>query len=136
MKVQIDDFAFMPEYAHDTDAGMDIKSPIDFNLLAHSYRTIDSGVHVELPPNTCGVLISKSGLNVNHEITSTGLIDESYCGSIKVKLYNNGNKNHMIHCGDKISQLVVVPYMHVEIEKVDKLEEKGRGNSGLGSTGR
>lgn len=136
MKVQIDDGAFMPEYAHNTDAGIDIRSPIDFNLLAHSYITIDSGVHIELPKSTCGMLKSKSGLCVNNEIISTGLIDENFCGSIKVKLFNLGNNNYMIHRGDKITQLVVVPYMHVPLEQVDKLEEKGRGNHGLGSTGR
>ena len=136
MRVKLDGGAFMPERAHSTDAGADLKSPIDTIVLPLGSIVIDTGVHIELPPGTVGMIKSKSGLNVNHDITSEGVIDEAYTGSIKVKLYNHGNVAYHIHRGDKISQLVVIPCLYVDFVEVDKLQDTERGNNGFGSTGR
>ena len=137
MKIAIDEGAFAPERAYPTDAGMDLLSPVDASVYPQSSVVIDTGVHVELPEGCAGVLISKSGLNVNHEITSTGLIDQGYTGSIRVKLYNQGKKFYRIHRGDKISQLMVVPVRYEEIEIVDRLDtDSERGDHGFGSTGK
>lgn len=137
MKVQIDNGAFMPEYAHPgCDAGADLRSPVDFIVPAHGSCIIDTGVHIELADGTVGMLKSKSGLNVKHDLTSTGTIDVGYSGSIRVKLYNHGNTDYHGKRGDKITQLVVMPFIVETFEQVDKLEEKGRGNNGFGSTGR
>ena len=80
--------------------------------------------------------MSKSGLNVNHDITSTGLIDEGYTGSVVVKLYNHGDKDYTVKPGDKISQLVIVPIIKPNIYVVEELEDTERGDNGFGSTGR
>ena len=99
--------------------------------------TFHTGVHVELPPGTCGLLVSKSGLNVRHDITSTGLIDENYTGEIVVKLFNHGFEDYQVHAGDKVSQMVVIPIWHDPvIEIVDELPETERGSNGFGSSGR
>ena len=136
IKVVIDDEAFMPIRAHDTDAGLDLCSPIRKVISKRWAETIDTGVHLEIPKGYCGVLISKSGLNVKSGLTSTGLIDEGYTGSISVKLYNNTDKDYIVERGDKISQLVLMPYIAPELEVVSSLEETKRGNNGFGSTGR
>lgn len=137
MKVQLDEGAFMPEYAHPgCDAGADLRSPVDFVVPEHGSVVIDTGVHVELPPNTVGMLKSKSGLNVKYGITGEGVIDFGYSGSICVKLYNHRGFPYHGNRGDKITQLVVMPFVVETFEQVDKLEEKGRGNNGFGSTGR
>ena len=137
MKIAIDKGAFSPERAHPTDAGMDLRSPMDAKVFPHNFVVIDTGVHVELPAGYAGVLMSKSGLNVMHDITSTGLIDEGYTGSICVKLYNHGDRTYIIHKGDKISQLMVVPVRYEEIEIVECLDtESERGDHGFGSTGK
>ena len=82
------------------------------------------------------MLISKSGLNVKHSITSTGLIDEGYDGEIVVKLYNHGDDQYTIHTGDKISQLMVIPVIYPQIKQVEDLNQKSeRGSSGFGSSG-
>ena len=104
--------------------------------MPHSMRVFRTGVHVELPKNTCGLLVSKSGLNTKHSITSTGLIDRSYCGEIMVALHNNSFREYKVEKGDKISQLVVLPCIIEQVELVEELEEKGRGNNGFGSSGR
>lgn len=90
MKIKLDPGAFMPEYAHAQDAGMDLRSPVDAVVLPHDSAVIDTGVHVEIPKGAVGMLKSKSGLNVNHDLTSEGVIDEGFTGSIRVKLYNHG----------------------------------------------
>ena len=136
MKVKLDDFAFIPERAHNTDAGLDLKSPICIEIPARSSAVIDTGVHVDLPIGTVGFLKSKSGLNVNHDITSDGVIDVGYTGSIKVKLYNHGIIPYQVLRGDKITQLVVVECHFPDVEVVDTLDETDRGNKGFGSTGR
>lgn len=137
MNIQLDEGAFMPEYAHPGfDAGFDIRSPIDFVVPARGSVVINTGIHIELAPNTVGMLKSKSGLNVNHDLTSEGVIDVNFCNSIRVKLYNHGNTDYHGKRGDKISQLVVMPFIVETFNLVEKLEEKGRGNNGFGSTGR
>ena len=136
MKVKLDDFAFIPERAHNTDAGLDLKSPICIEIPARSSAVIDTGVHVDLPIGTVGFLKSKSGLNVNHDITSDGVIDVGYTGSIKVKLYNHGIIPYQVLRGDKITQLVVVECHFPDVEIVDTLDKTDRGNNGFGSTGR
>lgn len=136
MKVKLDDFAFIPERAHNTDAGLDLKSPICIEIQARSSAIIDTGVHVDLPIGTVGFLKSKSGLNVNHDITSDGVIDVGYTGSIKVKLYNHGIIPYQVLRGDKITQLVVVECHFPDVEIVEELDGTERGNKGFGSTGR
>lgn len=74
--------------------------------------------------------------NVKHGITSEGVIDEGYTGSIVVKLYNHTLDNYYVSVGDKISQLVVIPVLTPEIEFVDVLNGGERRDNGFGSTGR
>jgi dUTP pyrophosphatase len=136
MKIVIDKGAFAPERAHGTDAGLDLKTPFGFSLSPGNSIVIDTGVHVELPPGTVGMLKSKSGLNVKHGIQSEGVIDVGYTGSIVVKLFNHSGHDYKVNKGDKISQLVILPIVAPDLELVDELEEKERGNNGFGSSGK
>lgn len=138
IKVWLDDGAYAPLREHATDAGLDLRTPIDFTVQPHDSYTVDTGVHVQIPKDCCGLLVSKSGLNVNHGITSAGLIDEGYTGSIKVKLYNNSSVPYEFQPFDKISQLVILPCYYPGVELVSKTVALGsrRGDGGFGSTGR
>ena len=136
MKIKLDKGAYMPTRAHSTDAGLDLRAMFGQIVPAKESATFDTGVHIQLPPGTAGLLVSKSGLNVNHDITSTGLIDEGYTGSIRVKLYNHGGYDYHVKRGDKIGQLVILPVIKPELETVEILEETERGAGGFGSTGR
>ena len=136
MKVKLDPGAYMPTRAHDTDAGLDLYARETKVIPAHGSATFDTGVHMELPVHTAGLLVSKSGLNTKHNLTSTGLIDVGYTGPIKVKLYNQGNEDYTVHAGDKISQLVVISILNPHMVEVDELEDTDRGEGGFGSTGR
>lgn len=137
MNVWLDCGAYMPQKAHKQDAGYDIRAREGKVLYAGREAVFKTGVHIELDPGTAAVLISKSGLNVHHDITSTGLIDEGYTGEITVKLYNHGRKDYYVSAGDKISQLVIIPVLSPELVLTEGAEkESERGNNGFGSTGR
>ena len=136
MKVKLDNGAYKPRREHQTDAGLDIRAKEGQIVPANGSAVFRTGVHIQLRPGTCGILKSKSGLNVNHDIISTGLIDEGYTGEIVVKLHNLGKEDYEVKAGDKISQLIVVPCIYEYIELVECLDDSERGSNGFGSTGR
>lgn len=136
MEIMLDNGAYMPSRGHETDAGLDLRTPEAVTIPAHGSVAVDTGVHVELPHGCAGLLVSKSGLNVKHDITSTGLIDEGYTGSIVVKLYNHGDRDYHFYPDDKITQLVVIHVRYEPVEIVKDLDESERGDAGFGSTGR
>lgn len=137
MKIKLDEGAYMPERAHSTDAGLDLRSMIDEMIWAGQSVTFDTGVHIELPPGYYGKIESKSGLNTRFGVVSCGgVIDEGYTGSIAVKLYNLGRSSYHVRKGDKIAQLVIMPYIAPELELASFLDETDRGEAGFGSTGR
>lgn len=161
LPVMLDEGATMPTRAHDIDGGLDLYNR-DKNVLVpgaswdDNYCSgdcdicseedafcfnkcgtaiIDTGVHVQIPKGYLGLMVSKSGLNVNSNLTSTGLIDAGYTGSIRVKLYNHGKKARVITPHQKISQLAILPCLLCKPVLVDKFEETERGDGGFGSTG-
>ena len=111
MKIKLDDGAILPRREHPTDAGLDIFSREDKDIIPYGSATFHTGVHVELPSYTAGLIVSKSGLNIKYDITSVGLIDEGY-------------------------QLVIIPVLYEDLELVEEFDVKTeRGNAGFGSTG-
>lgn len=136
LRVRLDPGAYLPQRAHDTDAGLDLRTPVDVYVRAGGSTVIDTGVHIQLPPGTVGMLKSKSGLNVKDGIVSEGVIDEGYTGTIQVKLYNHGTEAKQFGPGDKITQLVVLPVLYVKVEQAEELDGGDRGDNGFGSTGR
>lgn len=136
MKAKLDYGAFMPERAHGEDAGLDLRSRDSMVVKPGEPVTFDTGVHMEIPQHCCGLLVSKSGLLTKFGISSTGLVDEGYTGSIVVTLINNSKKNYLVRHGDKISQIVILPVCKFPLEQVDELGKTERGDKGFGSTGR
>ena len=136
MKIMLDENAFMPTRAHETDAGLDLYAREDTIVPAKESAVFDTGVHIELPPQSVGFIKSKSGLNVKHGIVSEGVIDVGYTGSIVVKLYNHSGYDYKVNRGDKISQLVILPIYTPNLEVVYELDKTERGNNGFGSSGR
>ena len=136
MNIILDNGAFMPGFAHKTDAGSDLRSPICAIVPARGNVVIDTGVHVEIPEGYTIFLKSKSGLNVKHNLIGEGVVDSGFSGSIRVKLYNLGDTDYQVFRGDKIIQMVILPCAYCEFTQVDKFAETERGNGGFGSTGR
>lgn len=137
MKIILDEGAKMPTRAHADDAGLDLYSRENRVIYPHSSATFNIGVHVEIPRGYVGMIKSKSGLNVKYGLTSEGVLDCGYTGSIRVKLYNHSSEAYTVAAGDKISQLVIMPIITPELELVkDFGTETERGDNGFGSTGR
>lgn len=140
MKVKLDKGAYMPERAHALDAGYDLRTPVDIMVppcgVGKGAAVIDTGVHVEIPAGYVGMLKSRSGLNIKAGIQGEGVIDAGFTGSIKVKLYNASKSWVKITRGDKVIQLVILPIITPELERVEELAETERGAAGYGSTGR
>lgn len=136
LNVMLDDGAMLPTRAHKTDAGLDLYARKGEVVPAGGSACFDTGVHIEIPVGFAGFLKSKSGLNVKHNLTSDGVIDCGYTGSIVVKLYNHGQDDYYVHAGDKITQLVILPILTPDLQRVDSLEDTERGDGGFGSTGK
>lgn len=136
MKIKVDLGGFEPSRAHATDAGMDLRTPVAVTVPAHGSAVVDTKTHVELPQGCAGLIVSKSGLNVKHGITSAGLVDDGYTGTILVRLYNHSDEDYSFSEGDKVTQLVVMPVRYEPVEIVDSIYGGERGDGGFGSTGR
>jgi dUTP pyrophosphatase len=148
IKIKLDEGkGIMPKRAHETDAGLDLCTPVDVAVERCKWTTkgglivgsavIDTGVHVEIPKGYVGFIKSKSGLAVKHGLTAAGgVIDSGYTGSVVVKLFNHTSVTHHFNAGNKIAQLVLLPIITPDLEVVDSLEDTERGSNGFGSSGR
>ena len=136
MRVKLDKGAYMPTRSHREDAGWDLRARESYVVRAHGSAAVDTGVRVELPAGTVGMIKSRSGLNTKHGIVCEGVVDEGYTGPILVKLYNHSDVNYVVEPGDRIGQLVVLRLYDIEaLEEVDELVSGERGDNGFGSSG-
>ena len=137
MKIKLEPKAIMPTRAFKTDAGLDLYSRETNGMEPGQSAVFDTGVHMEFPHGYYGKIESKSGLNVKYGVVSCGgVIDDGFTGSITVKLYNLSQEPYIVSAGDKVAQLVIMPYIAPELEIVDTLEDTPRGAEGFGSTGK
>lgn len=136
MKIKLDEGAILPRREHRTDAGLDLFSNEEKIIIPYGTELFHTGVHIELPPNTVGLILPKSGLNVSNDIMTLGVVDEGYTGEIMVKLFNHGAETFHVYRRMKIAQLVIVPVWYVDLEIVNELNTNTeRKDSGFGSTG-
>ena len=135
LKCVVEPGGFEPVRAHPTDAGLDLKSPIDVWVHPGRPTAIDTHVRFAIPENYVGLVTSKSGLMLKN-LTSRGTLDSHYRGTVKAVLYNHGTEGYLVHKGDKVCQVVILPCAIPELELVDELDETDRNESGFGSSGR
>jgi len=135
MKVQLDPGAYLPVRAYKNDAGADLRTPYRFILRAGEYKTIDTGVHIEVPEGYMAEVRSKSGLMTKSGIVTDGTVDCGFTGSIAVCLFNHSRMHREFKAGDKIAQLVITKIETPEFEQVDKITGGERADKGFGSTG-
>jgi dUTP diphosphatase len=123
------------------DAAYDLRCIEGFSLWPRERVTVGTGVAVALPPAVAGLVMPRSGLADRHGIAlvnSPGLIDPTYRGEIRIVLVNHGDARFEARAGDRIAQLLLVPFMAPETCVVDELPPSGdgRGVNGFGSSGR
>ena len=100
---------------------------------------IGTGITLELPKNTFGAIFARSGLATKQGLApanKVGVCDEDYRGEYIVPLHNHSNVPVTVKHGDRIAQLVIMPYIPVELEEVESLSDTERGSGGFGSSGR
>lgn len=129
----------MPERAHADDAGLDLTSNEDLEIPPGGRALVDTGIAVALPSGTVGLVCPRSGLAARHGITvlnGPGVVDAGYRGPIRVPLHNTDlDQSFSLHRGDRIAQLVIVPFLAPVLEQVDELDETERAAAGFGSSG-
>lgn len=133
----VGDKSYIPQKAHPSDAGYDIRTSSEFTIKSKESVSVDTGLHFAIPDGWYGLLESKSGLNANHHIVCLGgTIDSGYTGSVVVTLYNLGSEDYTFKKGDKIVQIVFMPCGNFNLKPVFKFEDTERGDNGFGSSGR
>jgi dUTP pyrophosphatase len=123
------------------DAGYDLRAVEPFALPPGARATVGTGVAIALPPGVAGLVVPRSGLAARHGLSvvnGPGLIDPNYRGEIRVVLVNLGDEPFAGEAGDRIAQLLLVPYLAPEIVAVESLPPSpdDRGELGFGSSGR
>ena len=137
MKVKIKKLhpdAVIPKYAKPGDAGMDLTA-VEMER-AWDVVTYKTGLAVEIPPWHVGLLFPRSSVYKTSMVLSNcvGVIDSGYRGEIMLKFREQTNSNPY-EVGDRIGQLIIMPYPRVDFELVDELTSTDRGSGGYGSTG-
>lgn len=130
--------AKLPKRQHPTDAGLDLYAAEPATLAPGEAKLIGTGVAIELPPSTCGLIVPRSGWAARQGLTilnSPGILDQGYRGEVRVLLHNQGDETIWVDVHQRIAQLVVVPVVLATVEPVAKLSESERGDKGFGSTG-
>ncbi len=132
----ITETAMMPSQASPGAAGWDLYADESMTIPAGERAMVATGLALTLPLDTVGLIWPRSGLALKHGIdVLAGVIDSDYRGSIGVVLQNHGERDFLIHEGDRIAQLLVQPIIPVWLTAVDQLGGTHRGGRGFGSTG-
>ena len=125
-----------PKYALGGDAGLDLFSVENVLIKSGEIAEVHTGIQIELPSGTVGLVWDKSGLATKHGIKVMGGVwDEIYHGELIISLINLSKTIHKVEIGDKIAQILIQKIEHPEIKEVDKIKDSVRGNRRLGSTG-
>lgn len=112
-----------------------------FTLAPGERRMVPTGIAVALPDGVCALVLPRSGLAARHGIgvvNGPGLIDPNYRGEVMAILVNHGAEAYSADAGDRIAQLLLVPFLSPAVDVVDELPPAadGRGTGGFGSSGR
>jgi dUTP pyrophosphatase len=139
--VRLDPDLELPAYAHEGDAGLDLRASAEVTLgRAGGRALVPTGIAVAIPEGYAGFVQPRSGLARRHGVTclnTPGLIDSGYRGELSVLLVNTDpDADHVVQRGERIAQLVVQAVEQVRLVVVDELPGSERGAGGWGSSGR
>ncbi len=132
--------AIIPTYGSEYAAGADLYACIDGPVTIKPQETafIGTGIAMEIPMGYAGLIYARSGLSCKQGLApanKVGVVDADYRGEITVALYNHSTEEKTVEPGDRIAQMVVAPFLHVDFNEVDELSDTVRGVGGFGSTG-
>lgn len=133
--------AVMPTYGSSCAAGADLYALADEDIVIGAGKTvfIRTGIAMEIPEGFVGLVFARSSMGAKRNLApanKVGVIDSDYRGEIRVVLHNHGDTEQTVCPGERIAQLVIVPYLKAEFNEVSFLSDTERGDGGFGSTGR
>ncbi|MBR5451480.1 MAG: dUTP diphosphatase [Clostridia bacterium] len=139
MKLKKD--AILPTRGSASAAGYDLYAcPDEEETVIKSGQTVKvgTGLAFQIPEGYFGAIFARSGLAVKglRPANCVGVADSDYRGEYIVALHNDSDADMVVAKGDRIAQLVVMPYLPVEFDEVKDLEKTERGAGGFGSTGK
>ena len=122
-------------------AGYDLKAdlPEAVSVAPHETKMIPTGLSMEIPEGYFGGIFARSGLASKEGLrpaNCVGVVDSDYRGPVMVALHNDGETPRVVEHGERIAQLVIIPFLSADFIKAETLEETVRGEGGFGSTGR
>jgi dUTP pyrophosphatase len=127
-----------PVYANPGDAGADIYATSHDLIERGETKLVTVDTAIAIPDGYVGMMCSRSGLALKHSVfvlNAPGIIDSGYRGKLGVILHNAGKNDFEIAPGERIAQLVLVPYESVIFHTIKSLDQTERGSNGFGSTG-
>lgn len=129
--------AMLPSKAHSTDTGYDLHCVVNTTIEPGSSAVVPVGLQVAYVSSGYWYLVlPKSGLGFKHHLQPhLGVIDQSYTGSLDIKMYNFGNQPYTFKMGDKVAQIAFFPVIAPTVEWSDHVSETDRGSNGFGSSG-
>ena len=131
----------LPKYKTTGSSGMDLMAFIDspIKIKPKESALVPTGISIAIPEDTEVQIRPRSGLAIKSNISvlnTPGTIDSDYRGEIKVILFNHGKEEFTVNNNDRIAQMVLIPILKSEFEKVNELPKTLRGSGGFGSTGK
>ena len=137
---RLNDLAVVPTRGSEQAAGYDLYAAIEepITIEPHTTTKIGTGLSFELPNNTFGAIFARSGLATKKGLAPAnmvGVCDSDYRGEYIVPLHNYSNESQTIEPGERIAQLILMPYIPMVFEEVEELNDTQRGGQGFGSTG-
>lgn len=127
--------AVVPKYAKPGDAGLDLTAVgISTNPLFIEY---DTCLAFEIPEGYVGLVFPRSSITTKDLMlkNSVGIIDSTYRGSVKIRFYKTEDSSSIYGVGERVAQIIIVPYPQIELEESESLSFTDRGSGGFGSTG-
>lgn len=138
---KLDATAITPSRGSEYAAGLDLHAHLangKTTILPGETKKIGTGICVEIPTGYFGAIFARSGLATKHGLrpaNCVGVIDSDYRGELIVAIHNDSDRAELITYGDRIAQLVIIPYLPVELYETTTLTDTARGTGGFGSTG-
>ena len=132
--------AKLPTYGSAFAAGADLYACLDdaVTIAPQETKLIPTGLSMELPAGWAGMVHARSGMATKRDLApanKVGVIDSDYRGEIMVSLHNHGSKPQTVEPGERIAQLVIMPYLTAQFFETEELSDTVRGAGGFGSTG-
>ncbi len=137
---KINNRALLPSRGSEQAAGWDLYSNNEeaVSIEPHTTVMIGTGLSLAIPDGYFGGIYARSGLATKQSLrpaNCVGVVDSDYRGELIVSLHNDSDKVKIVNPCERIAQLVVMPYLSVEFDEREVLDETSRGNNGFGSTG-